>query len=106
MLTELQSDDDDDSSLDNDIDLYFDSSIVNVPINEKEDQTQWTLNWWNANQCIYPLMARAARDYLAIPLSEVDIERFFSDGRDILGVRRWSMSGATMRALTILKDNI
>ena len=33
-------------------------------------------------------MAAAARDYLAIPASEVDIERLFSIRRDILGVRR------------------
>jgi hypothetical protein len=51
-------------------------------------------------------MAKAARDYLAIPPSEVDIERLFSDGRDILGVRHWAMSGATLRALTILKDEL
>ena len=61
---------------------------------------------WNGNQYMYPLMSRAARDYLAIPSSEVDVERLFSGGRDILGVRRWAMSGATLRALTIAKDEL
>jgi hypothetical protein len=32
-------------------------------------------------------MAQAARDYLVIPVAEVDVKRLFSDGRDILGVR-------------------
>jgi hypothetical protein len=31
-------------------------------------------------------MAKIAQNYLAIPTTEVDIERLFSVGRDILGV--------------------
>jgi hypothetical protein len=34
-------------------------------------------------------MAMAARDYVAIPVSEVSVERMFNTGRDILGVRRY-----------------
>jgi hypothetical protein len=49
-------------------------------------------------------MAAAARDYLAIPASEVPVERLFSSGRDILGVRRSSMKGETMRMLMLLDD--
>ena len=49
-------------------------------------------------------MAQAARDYLAIPSSEADIERLFSLGRDILGIQRFSMGMDTMRALVLLKD--
>jgi hypothetical protein len=48
-------------------------------------------------------MARAAREYLAVPSSEVDCERLFNTGRDLLGVRRWSMSGDTMRVMMLLK---
>jgi hypothetical protein len=49
-------------------------------------------------------MAKAAQDYLAIPTAEVDIERLFSVGRDILGIRRFSMSGKTLGTLMRLKD--
>jgi hypothetical protein len=49
-------------------------------------------------------MAAAARDYLAIPAAEVSVERLFSAGRDILGVRRYSMKGETMRFLMLLGD--
>jgi hypothetical protein len=45
-----------------------------------------------------------ARDYLAIPASEVDIERLFSLGRDILGIRRFSISMDTLRTLILLRD--
>jgi hypothetical protein len=49
-------------------------------------------------------MTNAARDYLAIPPSEVDIERLFSEGRDIIGVRRWALDEDTISILVKLKD--
>jgi hypothetical protein len=49
-------------------------------------------------------MAQAAQDYLAIPASEVDVERLFNVGRDILGIGRFSMSGNTLRTIMMLKD--
>jgi hypothetical protein len=64
------------------------------------------VNYWDANKSEFPGMAAAARDYLAIPASEVDIERLFSIGRDILGVRRWSMNADTMGILIILRDQL
>jgi hypothetical protein len=52
----------------------------------------------------YPCIAQAARDYLAIPASEVNIEQLFSLGRDILGIQRFSMSMNTLRILVLLQD--
>ena len=49
-------------------------------------------------------MAQAACDYFAIPSSEADIERLFSLGRDILGIRRFSMGMDTVRILILIKD--
>ena len=46
-------------------------------------------------------MAAAARDYLAIPASEVAVERLFSQARDLLAIRRYSMNGETMRMLML-----
>ena len=48
-------------------------------------------------------MAKAARDILAVPASEVDVVRLFSGGRDLLGIRRYALKGETMRVLTLLK---
>jgi hypothetical protein len=45
----------------------------------------------------------AAREILAIPASEVDCERLFNEGRDLLGIRRYTMSGETMRIVMLLK---
>ena len=48
-------------------------------------------------------MTIAARALLTIPRSEVDVERLFSGGRDLLGIRQYSLSGESMRILTLLK---
>jgi len=72
----------------------------------KDNQTKWNLNWWDTNQREFPLIAAAARDYLVIPLSKVDIKRLFNVGRDILGIRRFVISTKTLGILIILRDNL
>jgi hypothetical protein len=51
-------------------------------------------------------MAAAAHDYIAVPGAEVDIERLFNKGQDLLGLRRWSLGSETMQKLLILKDSL
>jgi hypothetical protein len=48
-------------------------------------------------------MAAAARDFLAIPASEVVVERLFSTERDLRGVRRYGMKADTMRIFMLMK---
>lgn len=61
-----------------DIDRYFVSARVDA--SDREDQ-DWLCDWWRVHKKEYPRMAAAARDYLAIPASEVSVERLFK-GRD------------------------
>ena len=49
-------------------------------------------------------MFQVTRDYLPIPGAEVNVERLFNIAREILGLRRTSMSAETLRALVLLKD--
>jgi hypothetical protein len=65
----------------------------------------WLFNWWRVHRDEYPKMAAAAKDYLAIPTSEVSVERKFSSGRDLLRIWRFSMKSDTMRML-MLMDNV
>ena len=51
-------------------------------------------------------MSKVTRDFLAIPAAEVDVERLFSLGRDLIGVRRYSLSPDTMRTLMLLRSNM
>lgn len=85
-----------------DIDRYLNSPRVNI--NDMKDPN-WLCNWWRINKGEYPRLAAAARDYLAIPASEVPVERLFNAGRDILGIRRHSMNSETIRML-MLMDNV
>jgi hAT family C-terminal dimerisation region/Domain of unknown function (DUF4413) len=87
-----------------DIDTYLDSPPVSWSHRLIEDgDPEWVLKWWKANTFQYPLMSQAVRDYLPVPSAEVGIERVFSGGRDVLGLRRHSMSAETMRWLMLLK---
>lgn len=86
-----------------DIDKYFEEGVVIADSSTTEDKN-WLLSWWNMHKNVYPRMAAAARDYLCIPAGEVAVERLFSHGRDLLGVRRSSLNGDTMRQLVILRD--
>jgi len=90
--------------LTSDIDKYIDSPPVDWSHQLIEDgDPDWVPKWWKANTFAYPLMAQAVRDYLPVPSAEVAIERVFSGGRDVLGLRRQSMSAETMRWLMLLK---
>ncbi|KAK9360811.1 hypothetical protein V1504DRAFT_453328 [Lipomyces starkeyi] len=68
------------------------SLVANTGSNEN-----WLFEWWN--------MARAARDFVPLPASEVACERLFSRGRDLPGLRKYRMNGETMRLLTLLKSS-
>jgi hAT family C-terminal dimerisation region len=87
-----------------DIDRYFDTPRVST-VTDTSDPG-WLCNWWRLHRDEFPQMAEAARDYLAIPASEVAVERVFNIGRDLLGIRRQSMSGDTLRILMLLDSNI
>ena len=65
-------------------------------------------DWLFHNKKIYkdefPRMAVVARDYLVILASEVVVERLFSKGRDLLGVRRYSLNVEIIKKLMLLRD--
>ncbi|KAJ6038619.1 hypothetical protein N7460_007336 [Penicillium canescens] len=86
-----------------DIDRYFEEGVVTVDESVTKDE-DWLFGWWRTHNDEYPRMAAAARDYLAIPAAEVAVERLFSRGRDLLGVRRHSLKGETMRKVMLLRD--
>ena len=55
-----------------DIDRYLNAPSIAFKLNEADDQTLWTLNWWDSKKYEFPCMTQAARDYLPIPASESD----------------------------------
>jgi hAT family C-terminal dimerisation region len=51
---------------------------------------------------LFPIMSQVVQDYLAVPLAEVDVERLFSIGRDLLGLQRHCIALETMKAILLL----
>jgi hypothetical protein len=61
------------------------------------------LKWWQEHQVQFPILARIAQDYLAIPGSSVPSERVFSSMRHIGTDFRNSLSPRMFMATQILK---
>ncbi|KAJ9480456.1 hypothetical protein VN97_g13118 [Penicillium thymicola] len=76
-----------------DIDKYFDIPTIGTGFDISQRPTEFIQNWWKANRLLFSCMAKVAQDHLAIPAAEVDIGRLFNGGRDVLGIRRFSMKG-------------
>ena len=74
------------------IERYF----KDPPITNFEPCEDWVLKWWKANEFQYKGMASAARDLLAVPGAEVNVERLFSGGRDVLGIRHMALGADSM----------
>jgi len=57
------------------------------------------LMWWSENSNRYPVMARMAREILAIPVSTVASESAFSTSGRVLDPYQSSLSSTTVEAL-------
>ena len=68
-----------------DIMRYLNSDPIEFDEKQKRGQIY---TWWRGHLEEYPRIAATTRDYLAIPGAEVDVERLFNKGRDLLGLRR------------------
>ena len=62
------------------------------------------LHWWKMHSAKYPIMARIARDVLAVPASTVASESAFSTGSRVISDYRSSLSTDTVEALVCLQD--
>ena len=67
----------------------------------KLDQSHWkysderremdSLQWWKANQSMFPTLARAARNYLSVPATSTSSERVWSKADGIITADRTCM---------------
>ena len=64
------------------------------------------LQWWKANEHIYPRLSVLARQYLAIPASSVPSERVFSLAGSIVNKKRSRLKPALVDTLIFLKMNM
>jgi hypothetical protein len=62
------------------------------------------LKWWKRNVENYPVLAKMARDFLAIPLSSVASESTFSTAGMVIDQHRSSLNPETAEGLICSKD--
>ena len=62
------------------------------------------LDYWKTHEIRYPIVARMARDILAIPISTVASESAFSVGGRVLDAYRSSLKPTTVEAIICLRD--
>lgn len=64
------------------------------------------LLWWKNNESTYPLIAKLAKHYLAIPATSVPSERVFSTAGDIVTASRSALTADNVDKLIFLAKNM
>lgn len=65
-----------------------------------------SLNYWKMNKFRFPILARMARDYLALQPTSKDVEGNFSKGRRTIPYYRRSQNASTVRNSYLLSSRI
>ena len=74
----------------------------------KEDKisfNQCPFNWWLSKKNKYPILAKMARIYLAIPATSTSSERLFSDAGNLLSAKRSRINSELFKRIMFLKRN-
>ena len=88
------------------IDQYFNTPTISTGFEMSQSQTEFIRSWWKANRLELGCMTKIAQDYLATRVAEVDVEKLFNGGRNVLGIRHFSMKRKTLGTLIRLKDAV
>ncbi|CAL1360735.1 unnamed protein product [Linum trigynum] len=73
-------------------------------VGEPESEDFDILMWWKVHSTKYPIIAKMARDVLAVPISTVASESTFSTSGRVLDPYRSSLSPKTVEALICCQD--
>ncbi|OAJ42404.1 hypothetical protein BDEG_25855 [Batrachochytrium dendrobatidis JEL423] len=74
---------------------------LNIPV---AGSRQDPLEWWKRHESDFPLLAKMARDYLAIPVTSASSEHAFSKARHLITDSRTRLSDQTIRASICLEN--
>jgi len=74
----------------------------------REDKIKFTqspFEWWVNKKDKYPILARLARIYLAVPATSTPFKRLFSDAGNLLTSKRTRMDPELFKRIMFLKRN-
>lgn len=77
--------------------IYLKEAVV-----KSEDKPAFI--YWKENAKRFPILASMAKNYLAIPITSVDIERDFSTGRRVIPYTRAKLAPETITAIMLTQD--
>ncbi|KAL2930923.1 putative AC transposase [Bienertia sinuspersici] len=86
------------------------SSSSNIGIGEyltyqfKTEENFHMIQWWKNHSSKFPVLARIAKDILAIPTSTIASESAFSAGRSVLDEKRSRLSSESIEMCVCKKD--
>jgi len=69
------------------------------------DQENSSLNWWKKYESMLPVVGFVTRNYLAIPGSQIEVERIFSVSGLLTGLRRCNLGVENLESLILLIKN-
>ena len=72
---------------------------------DKINFTQSPFEWWINKKSKYPILARLARIYLAVPATSTPSERLFSDAGNLLTFKRTRINPELFKRMMFLKRN-
>ena len=64
------------------------------------------LNWWRKNAKRFPLLARAAKKYLAVQATSCAVERTFSSSGNVVTSRRTLLVTRNVEMIVYIKENL
>ncbi|KAF6165793.1 hypothetical protein GIB67_012690 [Kingdonia uniflora] len=83
---------------------YLKRYLDQIPIKVSSKYLFDLLDWWKANEYMYPILVVMARDLLTIPISTITSESAFSAGEQVLSKYRSCLLPETVEVLICLRD--
>ena len=81
-------------------------NAMNLPLEDSEGEENDPLLWWKKNEEVFPILAKLARIYLAIPATSAPTERIFSKASLVINRLRSRLTPANAGMAIFLKSNL
>lgn len=92
----FSSDNEKDVAKDTHPDQEFHEYMAEARLTKTPDEAKQILTYWQQHEGIWPNLTLMARDVLAVPATGADVERIFSQGRNVVTTHRHNLASQTI----------